>query len=92
LLLSSGRNIFEDLGQGFSLLGLDAHQSTLQSFEAAAKQLSMPLKIIRDTCDGGRERYQAKLILIRPDQFVAWASNDSGADGAEVLKRTIGAG
>jgi 4-hydroxyisophthalate hydroxylase len=32
------------------------------------------------------------LILIRPDQFVAWASRDSSADGAEVLKRTVGAG
>ena len=91
-LLSSGRNIFEDLGQGFSLLGLDVHESTLRSFEVAAKRLGMPLKIIRDTCDGGRERYQARLILIRPDQFVAWASSESGVDGAEVLSRTIGAG
>lgn len=92
VLLSSGRNIFEDLGEGFSLLGLDAPESTLQSFEAAAKQLNMPLKIIRDTCDGGRDRYQARLILIRPDQFVAWASSDNGADGAKILKRIIAAG
>ncbi|MGF9764646.1 FAD-dependent monooxygenase [Microvirga sp. 0TCS3.31] len=91
-LLSSGRNIFEELGEGFSLLGLDAHESTLKSFEAAAKHLSMPLTIIRDTCDGSRDRYEANLILIRPDQFVAWASRDSSADGAEVLKRTVGAG
>jgi 2-polyprenyl-6-methoxyphenol hydroxylase-like FAD-dependent oxidoreductase len=91
-LLSSGRNIFEDLGQGFSLLCLDVHESTLRSFEAAAKRLGMPLKIIRDTCYGGRERYQARLILIRPDQFVAWASSESDVDGAEVLSRTIGAG
>ena len=92
LLLSSGRNIFEDLGQGFSLLGLDVHVSTLRSFQVAAKQLNVPLKIIRDTCDGGREQYQARLILIRPDQFVAYASSDSGVAGAEILRRTIGAG
>ncbi|MBM1174679.1 FAD-dependent monooxygenase [Microvirga arabica] len=92
LLLSSGRNIYEDLGQGFSLLGLDVDERTLQSFEEAAKQLRLPLKIIRDTCDAGRERYRARLILIRPDQFVAWASSDSNADGAEILRRTIVAG
>jgi hypothetical protein len=92
LLLSSGRNVFEDLDQGFSLLGLDVHESALEAFEIAAKRLRVPLKIIRDTCNGGREHYQAKLILIRPDQFVAWASSDSGADGAEVLRRAIGAG
>jgi 4-hydroxyisophthalate hydroxylase len=92
LLLSSGRNIFEDLGRGFSLLGLDVHESTLKPFEVAAKQMNVPLKIIRDTFDGGREQYQARLILIRPDQFVAYASNDSGVAEAEVLRRTIGAG
>lgn len=91
-LLSSGRNVFEDLGQVFSLLGLDVHETTLRSFEAAARQLGMPLKIIQDTCDGDRERYQARLILIRPDQFVAWASSESDVDGGEVLRRTIGAG
>jgi 4-hydroxyisophthalate hydroxylase len=91
-LLSSGRNVFEDLGQGFSLLGLDVHETTLRSFEAAARQLGMPLKIIQDTCDGDRERYQARLILIRPDQFVAWASSESDVDGGEALRRTIGAG
>jgi 4-hydroxyisophthalate hydroxylase len=92
LLLSSGRNVFEDLGQGFSLLGLDFPESTLRSFEVAAKQLSVPLKIIRDTCDGGRKQYKATLILIRPDQFVGWASSDSDVDGAEILRRAIGAG
>ncbi|MBL0407418.1 FAD-dependent monooxygenase [Microvirga aerilata] len=91
VLLSSGRNIFEDLGQGFCLLGLDVHERTLKSFEAAAKQRSVPLKIITDTFVEGREQYQARLILIRPDQFVAWTSSDSGAEGAEVLERVIGA-
>jgi hypothetical protein len=52
----------------------------------------VPLKIIRDTCDDGRERYQARLILIRLDQFVAWASSERDVVGAEVLRRTIGAG
>jgi len=92
LLLSSGRNIFEELGQGFSLLGLDVDESALKAFGAAAKRLGVPLKVIRDSCDGGREQYQARLILIRPDQFIAWASSESGIDGAEVLRQAVGAG
>jgi 4-hydroxyisophthalate hydroxylase len=92
LRLSSGRNIFEELGQGFSLLGLDVDEGSLSSFAAAANQLSVPLKIIRDTCDHGREQYEAAFVLVRPDQFVAWTSDDSGADGSEVLRRAIGAG
>jgi hypothetical protein len=92
LRLSSGRNTFEALGQGFSLLGLDVDEGSLSSFAAAANQLSVPLTIIRDTCDHGREQYQAAFVLVRPDQFVAWASNAGDADGSEILKRAIGAG
>ena len=32
-----------------------------------------PLAIVRDTNEGERARYGASLILVRPDQFVAWA-------------------
>jgi hypothetical protein len=42
---------------------------------------------------GGREKYQASLILVRPDQFVAWTSEKSAVDKAEavrVLRRAIG--
>lgn len=92
LPLSSGRNIFEDLGQGFSLLALDVDDSSLKRFEAVAKQEGIPLKIISDTCQDSREQYQARLLLIRPDQFVAWASSDSNTDAAEVLERVVGAG
>ena len=39
--------------------------------------MHLPLKIIRDSRTGGRERYEAAHILIRPDQFVAWAGSDA---------------
>jgi 2-polyprenyl-6-methoxyphenol hydroxylase-like FAD-dependent oxidoreductase len=90
--LSSGRNIFEGLGSGFTLLGLDVEPGTVEAFVAAAEHLRIPLKAIRDTREGGREHYQASLVLVRPDQFVAWASDDGPVDAAEILGRAIGAG
>jgi 4-hydroxyisophthalate hydroxylase len=39
----------------------------------------------------GRERYEAALILIRPDQFVAWASDGDVGNATEILQRVIGA-
>ena len=36
-----------------------------------ARELGMTLKVTRDTQAGGREDYEAKLILVRPDQYVA---------------------
>jgi hypothetical protein len=44
--------------------------------------------VIRDSAAEGRERYASRLILVRPDQFVAWAGDD--AEPSDVLKRAIG--
>src|SRR6185437_5284950 len=67
--------VFEELGDGFALLAFDAPDSAVESFEGAARALSVPLVTLRDSLAGGRERYGARLILVRPDQFVAWAGD-----------------
>jgi 2-polyprenyl-6-methoxyphenol hydroxylase-like FAD-dependent oxidoreductase len=85
--LSSGRNVFEDLGHGFTLIDLGASE-TAGAFEAAASALSVPLKVITDSAADGREKYVARLILVRPDQFVAWAGDD--AEPSLILKRAVG--
>lgn len=88
--LSSARSVFEELGEGFTLLGFDAGQAGLDAFEAAAGSLHVPLKIVSDSRGGGRERYEAGLVLVRPDQFVAWAGDRAPADPAEILGRAVG--
>jgi 4-hydroxyisophthalate hydroxylase len=85
--LTGSRNIFEALGHGFTLLDLSGGTAA-PGFERAAAALRVPLKVIRDSRMDGREQYQSRLILIRPDQFVAWAGDD--ADPAELLRRAIG--
>jgi 4-hydroxyisophthalate hydroxylase len=51
------------------------------------------LKVIKDSAADGREKYQALLILVRPDQFVAWTSKKpvvEKAEAAHVLHRAVG--
>jgi 2-polyprenyl-6-methoxyphenol hydroxylase-like FAD-dependent oxidoreductase len=89
--LSTDRNVFDELGDGFTLLALDVDDATTASFERAASGLKVPLKVIRHTRDHGRQKYEARLILIRPDEFVAWASNDQPKDAVSILRQVIGA-
>lgn len=90
--LSSGQNIFDDLGDGFTLLDFGSPGAFVPEFKHAAEALHIPLKIIRDTRADGRERYGASLVLVRPDQFVAWASDSAEGNPAAILKRAVGAG
>jgi 2-polyprenyl-6-methoxyphenol hydroxylase-like FAD-dependent oxidoreductase len=89
-VLSSGRNAFEELGTGFTLLGFGADDGSVISVQQAAAGLSIPLKTIRDDLGGGRAKYEANLVLVRPDQFVAWAGERlSDAAEAQFLLRTM---
>jgi 4-hydroxyisophthalate hydroxylase len=88
--LSSGRNVFEELGDGFALLAWGAANSDVAQFEASAQARHIPLKVIRDTCAGGREDYAARLVLVRPDQYVAWTGDTAPADVDGVMRKVAG--
>ena len=45
-------------------------------FSEAAAALSVPLKMVALTSGLGADRYDAKWVLVRPDDFVAWTSQE----------------
>jgi 4-hydroxyisophthalate hydroxylase len=91
VVLSSGVSIFERLAGGFTLIVLGGDQGPAAAFQAAATDLGVPLHIIADTLDRQRAAYGQRLILVRPDQHVAWTGNHPAADAAAVLRRAVGA-
>src|SRR5262249_9776765 len=52
--LSSGGNVFEELGGGFVLLAFAAPTAAIAAFVEAAAIHKVPLKVVRDTRAGGR--------------------------------------
>jgi len=85
--LSTGSNVFEELGDGFTLLAFGADEGAVRRFREAARAIRVPLKIAQDSYEGDRLAYEARLILVRPDQYVVWAGNQTPADAPAVLHR-----
>ena len=88
--LSSGANVFEELGNGYSLLAFGAEDQTVEEFRQAARYLRVPLKVVRDDYQGDRKAYESSLILVRPDQYVAWAGDDAPQDVTGLLRKAAG--
>lgn len=73
--LSDGRNIYEALGNGYTLLALGEDNTVAAEFAQSASHLGVPLAIVADPMDGECGLYGSQYILIRPDQYVSWAGS-----------------
>lgn len=70
LYLEDGRAVYELLSRWFTLLVMgDADGS---GAEKAAAARGVPLTVVRISDDHARQVYGADLLLVRPDQHIAW--------------------
>ena len=83
-ILASGKNVFEVLGTGFTLLAMGVPQTTVDRFEQVAADQNLPLTIYRAPLEGEVLRYGAALVLVRPDEFVAWVASTPDVSDAEI--------
>lgn len=89
--LGSGRNVFEELGRGFTLVALDGDDGAVAQFERAATERRIPFTVVRDASPENRERAGASLVLVRPDAYVAWAGDAAPGDADAVMEQATGA-
>jgi hypothetical protein len=86
----SGRDVYDELGADFTLIDLGAAPETVVEFQSAADALRVPLKVVTEKTEAAQKHYGANLILVRPDQFVAFDAKDAPTDAHHVLRRAIG--
>jgi 2-polyprenyl-6-methoxyphenol hydroxylase-like FAD-dependent oxidoreductase len=85
--LGDGRSAFDALGRGFSLITFAPEEA--RGFADAARRLGVPLDVVVATDAESRAKLGAAHVLVRPDQFVAWAG-DAAPDAEAVLARCVG--
>ncbi len=78
------------MGSGFTLLAFGADDSAAAAFEEAARFGKVPLTVIRDSFSDGRTAYERRLILVRPDQYIAWCGDELPSDAGALLNRVTG--
>jgi hypothetical protein len=48
--------------------------------------------VVRDTYAEGRMKYETRMILVRPDQFIVWIGDKTPADAAAIMRQVAGQG
>jgi 2-polyprenyl-6-methoxyphenol hydroxylase-like FAD-dependent oxidoreductase len=89
--LGPTHSVYDSLGPGMTLLVLDAPAGSWQPLVQAASKAGVPLDVLDLRPRGLRQRYGAGLLLVRPDQHVAWCADALPADPAAIIDRVRGA-
>ena len=88
LWLSEGHSLYDLFGFEWTLLRL-SHSAAGQKIIADAARAGLALTIVDLHQDDARDLYQADLVLIRPDQVVAWRGN-SDEDAPDIIQHVLG--
>jgi 2-polyprenyl-6-methoxyphenol hydroxylase-like FAD-dependent oxidoreductase len=90
LFLEDGTAIFDLFGRGFTLLRFDEQDVT--PFVEASEAGRIPLKVVDIRNRKARALYERALVLVRPDQHVAWRGDRCPAEADAILRRVTGWG
>lgn len=87
--LADGGNVFEALGEGLTLLTTEPEGIMAAGLREAAQRHGIPLRV---TAIGAvaEAAYASSNILVRPDQFIAWADGGETSSAEAVLDRAVG--
>lgn len=81
----------DDFGAGFTLLRLGSHPREVAALVSAALERGIPLTVLDVPETEALAKYEGyALVLVRPDQYVAWRSNDLPSDVGLMLDRVTG--
>lgn len=87
--LADGRSLYDSFNFEWTLLALGDEPPDARAFEQAAQAMRLDLKVV---CHPGADilaLYEAPLVLIRPDQIVAWRGHEA-TEAKAILAQALG--
>src|SRR5262249_37934982 len=89
--LGANRSLYDALGPEYTLLRFD-RKARISGVVEAARRRRMPLAVLDVEVSEARSLYDRSVVLVRPDQHVAWRGDDEPADPVELIDLVRGAG
>ncbi len=89
--LAPGRSTIDLFGKSFVLLRFGATPADSGPLEAAASACGMPLQVVDIDHPEAKRLYERRMVLVRPDDHVAWRGDTLPADAQALIDTVRGA-
>lgn len=93
VFLSDGSSVFDHFGKDWTLVTFTDRDEDVQVLLSAATSLSIPIKHVDLRGEDHVQRiWQRRLVLVRPDEHVAWRADSVGSieEAGSVLRLLVG--
>ncbi|MFG1924602.1 FAD-dependent monooxygenase [Cryptosporangium sp. NPDC048952] len=87
--MDDGTQLFDRLGPQFTLVDLTEDEAG-RELVLAARRRGIPMAHLVVTDRAVRTRWNRRLVLVRPDQHIAWRADSAPSDWGTVLDRVSG--
>ncbi|MEH0421469.1 FAD-dependent monooxygenase [Streptomyces sp. B21-083] len=93
--LGENGSLYDELGAGMSLVLVDGRSAAAteaaDGFRTAATRRAVPLTVVDLHRPDLHDRFGSGILLVRPDQHIAWAADEAPAEPWSILDRVRGA-
>ena len=88
--LAPGHSTLDLFGRGYVLLDFCAAPGASDAIARAASARAVPLRVNKIPDEHVAQRYERRLVVVRPDGHVAWRGDSAPADAGALLDRLRG--
>jgi hypothetical protein len=85
-----GDSLYDRFGPGFTVLRLGPRPPQAAALLAAFAERQVPVRAVDESNPVARDLYERDIVVIRPDQHVAWRGNADPPDAADVVAQMTG--
>ena len=85
-----GDSLFDSFGPGFTVLRLGPRPPKADAPARRLRQRNVPVRAVDVPSPVARDLYERDIVVVRPDQHVAWRGNADPPDAADVVAQMTG--
>ena len=85
-----GDSLYDSFGAGFTVLRLGPKPPTTDTLLAAFAKRNVPVRAVDVPSPVARDLYERDIVVVRPDQHVAWRGNADPPDAEAVVAQMTG--
>jgi 2-polyprenyl-6-methoxyphenol hydroxylase-like FAD-dependent oxidoreductase len=85
-----GDSLYDRFGPGFTVLRLGSRPPSADGLLAAFAARKAPVRVLDVPAPVARDLYERDLVIVRPDQHIAWRGNQAPQDPDSIVRHITG--